>query len=311
VTTVLGVVLVVAAVGLVLSSPRHRAFYFGAGGGLPAPPAGAPTAVGTPRPQPGPRATFGIPLAIRRDPPVSPMPAPSPVRHTHVRIPRLGADGTVQVPVTDTVPATLPARGLPSGWEVRRFVGQADAQLVRDDGRLVLRLASEGSSFALFRDVIVDLRRLPALAWSWKAVRLPAAGDGRAPATDDHVAQVYIVFPRWPNPRTNSDVLGYVWDTRAPAGQTLRNARAGNVRSIVVQSGYERLGVWVREERDVRRDYRELFGREPTRVGKIALMTDSNDTRGRTEALFGDLIFFRPPARNARMIRERATMPPG
>jgi hypothetical protein len=38
-------------------------------------------------------------------------------------------------------------------------------------------------------------------------------------------------------------------------------------------------------------DFRALFGREPTRVGKVAVMTDSNDTKGDAEALFGDLMF--------------------
>jgi Protein of unknown function (DUF3047) len=40
-------------------------------------------------------------------------------------------------------------------------------------------------------------------------------------------------------------------------------------------------------------DYTALFGRQPPRVGKLAVMVDSNDTRGDAEALFGDLTFAR------------------
>ena len=58
-----------------------------------------------------------------------------------------------------------------------------------------------------------------------------------------------------------------------------------------MESGPARLGTWVREERNVAADFRALFGREPTRVGKVAVMIDSNDTRGDAEALFGDLMF--------------------
>jgi hypothetical protein len=44
----------------------------------------------------------------------------------------------------------------------------------------------------------------------------------------------------------------------------------------------------------VAEDYQAAFGRQPPRVGKVALMIDSNDTRSDAEALFGDLTFSRP-----------------
>ncbi len=62
----------------------------------------------------------------------------------------------------------------------------------------------------------------------------------------------------------------------------------------------------MREQRDVAADFRALFGREPTRVGKIAVMTDSNDTRGDAEALFGDLMF--APANTASHTEIPTTM---
>jgi hypothetical protein len=157
---------------------------------------------------------------------------------------------------------------------------------------------------------VLDLRQYPNLAWSWKAVRLPTGGDGRARATDDQVAQVYVIIPRWPFPRINSDVIGYVWDTRAPVGEKLMSPQATNVRSIVVESGYERLGTWVREERNAHADYVELFGREPARVGKVAVMSDSNDTGTVGEVLIDDLVFFRPPTRRATIDSVYAKMPP-
>ena len=139
----------------------------------------------------------------------------------------------------------------------------------------------------------MDVHEFPYLSWSWKATRLPTAGDVRDPARDDQAAQVYVVFPRWPSPRTRSDVIGYVWDSRAPAGTRLTNPRAANVRIVVVESGAGRLNEWLSYERNVAEDYAALFGRRAPRVGKVAIMVDSNDTRGEAEALFGDLTFAR------------------
>jgi DUF3047 family protein len=204
------------------------------------------------------------------------------------------ATGRIRVPLSDVMPRRLPVEGVPEGWRVKEFFGHAQVALVRDEGQAALRLTSDHASFALYRDVVVDLDATPRLTWSWKAARLPRDGDVRVRAMDDEAAQVYVIFPRWPSPLTHSDVIGYVWDSHAPVGTRVTSPKAGNVRVIVLQSGPDRSARWRREERDVAADYRALFGRTPPWVGKIAVMTDSNDTRAEAEALFGELSFLPP-----------------
>lgn len=211
-------------------------------------------------------------------------------------VPRSGSAPTVRIPLADGLPGRLARGELPLAWDLKRFAGRAQFELVREEGRAVFRLASEASSFALHRDVAVDLEQFPILTWWWKVTRLPARGDLRARETDDQAAQVYLVFPRSPSPRTSSDVLGYVWDSHAPAGLRATNPRWSNVRVIVLESGERRAGAWVREERDVRRDYIDLFGKTPPTLGKVALMTDSDQTRSQSEAFFDELRFRRAGA---------------
>jgi hypothetical protein len=265
---------------ILLANPRHRAFYFGLPGavvtsaGNLARPALSMTTAPLAGAVSGPRAAGAA------------VPA--------VRVPSADQSGRLRVPVSDHPPARLPVSGVPAGWEMTEFAGDGRVELVRDEGRTALRLRSLRDSFALHRDVVVDVRQFPVLSWSWKVTRLPSGGDVREAGRDDQAAQVYVVFPRWPAPRTSSDVIGYVWDGRAPAGTTLTHPKAPNVRVVVLQSGAARLDTWVREQRDVAADFRALFGRVPARVGKVALMIDSNDTRSEAEALFGDLTFARP-----------------
>jgi DUF3047 family protein len=274
-------VLFLGAGGVVLlGSPRHRSFY----SELSRPP-GPRAASATPA---GPSTTAQVGPPRTRGAPGPPGP---------LRVPSPDPSGRVRIPVADLVPARLPASGTPLGWEVAAFAGtDPSVELVRTDGRVAVRLRSAGNSFALHRDLVLDLRQYPVLSWSWKVSRLPAGGDIRVPERDDQAAQVYVVFPRWPSPRTSSDVIGYVWDTRAPVGTRLTHPKASNVRIIVVESGPERLDQWLRQHRDVGEDYRALFGRQPPRAGKLGLMIDSNDTRSEAEALFGELAFSRPDA---------------
>jgi hypothetical protein len=258
---IFGVLLVAGGAGILLASPRHRAAYFGE------PPAAA-----------APATTPQVVAAVGGS-----------------KVPYPDASGRLRVRIADREPTRLPAEGTPPGWTLKEFAGHAVIELVRADGRLAARLRSERASFAMHRDVVVELREFPYLSWTWKVTRLPGGGDVREAARDDEAAQLYVIFPRWPSPRTASDVLGYVWDSHAPVGTRLKHPRADNVRIIVVESGPAQLNEWRTYERNVAADYAALFGRQAPRVGKLALMVDSNDTRGEAEALFGDLTFARTP----------------
>jgi Protein of unknown function (DUF3047) len=256
---VFGLLLLAAGTGILLASPRNRTVPFG-------------------------------------DPPAAAAPVTPPQSVAVVgggKVPYLDSGGRLRVRIADREPTRLPVDGAPPGWVVREFSGHGAVELIRADGRLAARLRTERSSVAMHRDVVVELREFPYLSWTWKVTKLPTGGDVREAARDDQAAQVYVIFPRWPSPRTTSDVLGYVWDSRAPVGTRLKHPRAANVRIVVVESGSGRLNQWRSYERDVAADYAALFGRQPPRVGKVAVMVDSNDTRGDAEALFGDLIFAR------------------
>jgi DUF3047 family protein len=223
---------------------------------------------------------------------------PGPVAAAVTRRPGdAGEPGTapseVPVALSERPPGRLPAEGVPAGWELREFAGRAAIELVRNDGRLALRLRSDAASFAVYRDAVIDMNEYPRLAWSWKVVQLPPRGDVRDRARDDQAAQLYVVFPRWPSPLTTSDVVGYVWDSHAPVGTQVPSTRAPNVRLIVVESGSARLGQWQSYARDLAQDYQALFGRVPPRTGKVALMIDSNDTRSQAESFVADLRFAR------------------
>jgi DUF3047 family protein len=266
------ILVVVAGVIAIGTIPRLRAFYFGQGTG---------------RVERAAATLARLPTQLEANAAGS----------TPARPPFLpDAEGRIRIRVSDRLPSRLPAEGIPAGWTAKEFVGQASVELVRDEARLALRLRSERSSFALYRDVVVDLNEFPFLSWWWKVVRLPAEGDVRDRAVDDQAAQVYVIFPRWPAPLRTSDVIGYVWDSRAPVGTQVTSTQASNVKIIVVESGRAQADTWRGEQRDVAQDYARLFGRPAPRVGQVAVMIDTNDTRGVAETLVGDLIFARTRA---------------
>jgi hypothetical protein len=184
--------------------------------------------------------------------------------------------------------------GVPPGWEGQTW-GKTSAfalSIVVEDGQRVLHLESRNDRATITRDLrgSVSLARTPILRWRWKVVAMPTGGDARRRETADQAVQVYVTWPRLPA-LLRSRIIGYAWDTTAPAGSTFRSQKTGTVTYIILRSGPAELGRWLDERRDVRADYRAIFGEEPPDPGAITLSIDSNDTHSRAESLIGPIHF--------------------
>ena len=182
------------------------------------------------------------------------------------------------------------AQGDVSGWKTKVFAGTTIYTLDRTDDKAALRADSSAAASGLYREIKVDLGKTPILHWTWKIEQVLPGADERTRAGDDYPARVYVVFSQgmrfW---RTRA--INYVWSNRQPLGSSWPNAFVGNARMVAVESGSSRAGSWVSERRDVRADYRRLFGEEPGSVDAVAIMTDTDNTRATATAWYGDLWF--------------------
>lgn len=177
-----------------------------------------------------------------------------------------------------------------SGWQSKAFAGETRYSLQNKDGRTALRADSNAAASGLYREVNIDLGKTPILNWTWQAGNILAGADEHTRAGDDYPARVYVVFSGglmfW---RTRA--INYIWSSRQPIDSNWLNAFTGNARMIAVESGPARLNQWVSEKRDVRADYKRLFGEEPARVDAVAIMTDTDNTRTTATAWYGDIWF--------------------
>ena len=185
--------------------------------------------------------------------------------------------------------------GIPDGWTGQSWGNpRYDFTVVTDGSERVLHLKSRGDNSTISKEIKIDVRELPLLVWRWKAVALPAGGDCRKRATDDQAAQVYVAFPRFPT-AARSRIIGYVWDTTAPAGTIVKSESSSLVTYVVVRSGTAELGRWLTETRNVYNDFRRIYGEAPTEpVGAVSVAIDSNDTRSSAESYVGAISFRKP-----------------
>lgn len=204
----------------------------------------------------------------------------------------------------------LPGEMMP--WN---FGGRSRAtrySLVADEATVVLRADADASASGIVREIRVDLRETPVLAWRWKVMNLLERADIRTKAGDDFSARVYVTFAVDPaalppaeraklsfarlvyGDKVPAAALCYVWDAKAPRDTLVPNAYTERVRMIVAESGAARLGTWVRMQRNVREDYMRAFGAEPGAVTSVIVSTDTDNTGETAVAFYGD-ISFGPP----------------
>lgn len=160
--------------------------------------------------------------------------------------------------------------------------------IILDGPHRALRIRTDHESVSIWRMVRADLRRTPRLVWDWKVLGLPAGGDVRQPGRNDQAARVTVLFEGLKS-------IVYVWDTQAPVGTEVRPDEFALIDRVlvVVRSGAARLGQWQHEERDVRADYRRIFGAEPPPVKLVSLESHSDDVQSESDTLFGGIRFER------------------
>jgi hypothetical protein len=190
----------------------------------------------------------------------------------------------------------LGTRGIPSGWKGQSWGKPTyDLEIVTDNGQPSLRLRSNGGNSTISRDLraSVDLKETPVLQWSWKVMTLPGGGHACKESTDDQAAQLYVVWPRPPE-SLRSRIIGYVWDSTAPPGTICKSEKTSMVTYVVLRSGFDEVGKWVTERRNVVEDFRAIYGEAPDNPSVLSLSIDSDDTRSSADALIGPTIFTQP-----------------
>ena len=205
-----------------------------------------------------------------------------------------------------------PGDALPAWLKPQVFANQprhTRFELVRDEGRTVLRALAEASASGLVRTLRIDPRTHPVLVWRWKVANLLEKSDLATRAGDDFPVRLYVTFDLdlatlsfgerlqlsaaraiWGDALPLA-ALCYVWDTRAPPGTMVPNAYTDRVRMVVVESGPSRLGRWIEYERDVDEDFRRAFGAQTPSIAGLIVSADTDNTGERAESWFGDAEF--------------------
>lgn len=195
-----------------------------------------------------------------------------------------GGDYTVVKHFTFSSPEEL------KGWD-KKLLGQkkTEYELAEVDGVKCLKANSSDSASAFYYKQKLSWQKDPFISWDWKAIKFPDLTRKESIGEKeefDFVAQVYVVFHA--NFFLNMKAIQYVWTKETTIGTSMASPYTKNVKLLVLESGESE--EWKHERRNLREDYRKLFGKElEADVEAVSFMSDADSTDSTSQAGLKDL----------------------
>jgi len=158
------------------------------------------------------------------------------------------------------------------------------------EGKNCIKAVSEDSASSLYYKRRFSYKKRPFLSWDWKAEVFPSLKHKEAlnkKAEFDFVAQVYVIF--YNRFFLKAKCIQYVWTVETPVGTVCHSPYTKNVMLMVLESGPS--DQWKHEQRDIRKDFRDLFGAELDKeIDAIAFMTDADSSSSRAVAYYSNIV---------------------
>ena len=202
-------------------------------------------------------------------------------------------------------------QAMPDGWKpltFKKIPKHTSYEVVKDGGVTIVKAISEASASGLTKPVVIDPKEYPIVRWRWKVDNVLKGSDVTLKEGDDFPARLDITFAYDPDKvsfgkklkfKAGQVIFGdipigainYVWETKAPVGTIIDNAYTDFVKMVVVESGPQKIGMWIDEERNIYDDYKKAFGEEPPMINGVAIMSDTDNTKEQVTAYYGDIVF--------------------
>ncbi len=230
--------------------------------------------------------------------------------------PLLFAQEAILIPVTDFNPENLDSVDYKNPrWSKLELPKRDNTnyRLVQVDDRIAIKAEGMNSASGLVYKIDIDPIKYPIIEWSWKVDEILEKGNYKLKKGDDYSARIYITFDydkknlgiidrikheairTFTSYKIPLRAINYIWANKAEKGTVAPNAYTDWVYMIAVETGNNTSGEWKIEIQNIYEDYKKAFGEDPPPITGVAIMTDSDDTKSKTEAYYGDIIFRKTP----------------
>lgn len=192
---------------------------------------------------------------------------------------------------------------LPSRWYNRDVIRKANAPkearlfhytIEEENGNKYLHYEHTDArhlNFPLLEREGVNIHETPILSWKWRVNKIPEGGNEDTDP-NDVAASIYVAYNmgRVALFKKVPKSIRYTWSSSLPEGTELSKF-FGNQKIVVVESGEDEMGKWIRFERNIVEDYERMFGdKAPKRPMAILILSDADNTKSTAIADYDDIM---------------------
>lgn len=179
------------------------------------------------------------------------------------------------------------------GWWMVTYFAVAPTQY-SPAGKGIIKAESLGSRSSLFKKVKEKERDFSILSWRWKVSNVVRSAIETRKDRFDAAARVIASFGTEdgfslfgggfpPGPR-----IEYIWASRTSVGQIFDHPGEKNCKVFVLESGDTKVGRWVDERRDIRKDFKTAFGEDPPKLLAVGIETDTDHSNEGVTAYYSE-----------------------
>jgi hypothetical protein len=145
----------------------------------------------------------------------------------------------------------------------------------------IIKAESLGSRSSLFKEVGEKAGDYSILSWKWKVSNVVRSAIETRKDRHDAAARVIVVFGREKRFKLLSRepeglTMEYLWASRPPRGQIFDRPGEKDSKIFILESGEGKVGQWVSETRDLRKDFKTAFHSDFPGVWAIGIETDTD-----------------------------------
>lgn len=177
-----------------------------------------------------------------------------------------------------------------NNWENKSFEGETQYSIKDEKQKFYLHAESKQSASALYKKIKVNVNETPYLNWSWRIDQALSKLNEKTKNGDDYAARIYVVFKTGYTP-LSAKALNYVWSSNDKPDTHWPNAYTKKAIMIPLRSNQDETHYWKHEKVNIKKDLMKYFNKAPKYIDGIAIMTDTDNSKGTASASYGDIYF--------------------
>ena len=204
--------------------------------------------------------------------------------------------GFTQLPFGPSTPEKPEEEKSPvKGWKLVSYFAIPPTRY-SEAGKGIIKAESLGSRSSLFKDVEEKKKSYPILTWRWKVSNVVRSAIETRKDRFDAAARVMVIFGKekgigiFGMGEPSGLKIEYIWANRQPKGHIFDHPGEKSCKVFVLETGENKAGQWVYEERNIQKDFKTAFGTEPEGVLAIGIQTDTDQSNERVTAYYSEPI---------------------